>query len=132
MVACIDRKDADSHKNDRGDHQDCKKGGILGGHIPKLFRRLPDKFDGTNSLAGLANGPTRLIAARTTAISCTRKSYPQLNGTGAVDSFIWKKRIGGPLWQSSNAMIETANHVHLDNGHFRFRTMQMRFSMHVW
>ncbi|MEN3397990.1 hypothetical protein ABC425_15395 [Brucella melitensis] len=60
------------------------------------------------------------------------KSYPQLNGTGAVDSFIWKKRIGGPLWQSSNAMIETAKHLHLDNGHFRFRTMQMGFSMHVW
>ncbi|WP_195707932.1 hypothetical protein [Brucella sp. 10RB9214] len=91
LVACIDRKDADSHKNDRGDHQDGKKGGILGGHIRKLFRRLPDKFDGTNSLAGLANGPTRLIAARTTAISYTRKKLPATERDGRCRQFYLEK-----------------------------------------
>ncbi len=31
-------EDAERHEHDRGDHQDGKKGGFLGGHVPKLFR----------------------------------------------------------------------------------------------
>ncbi|MEH0056103.1 hypothetical protein V6Z20_03590, partial [Brucella abortus] len=60
------------------------------------------------------------------------KKLPATERDGRCRQFYLEKRIGGPLWQSSNAMIETAKHLHLDNGHFRFRTMQMGFSMHVW
>lgn len=44
IVARIDGEYADRHEHNRGNHQNGKKSGMLGGHIRKLFRLGRTKF----------------------------------------------------------------------------------------